>query len=313
PMSLCVRSLYETFPKIKAFGCCHEVFGTQKALQSVYEQETGEKIADWHEILVNVTGINHFTWFTQASCHGADLFPIYRRYMEKHFEEGIRVESDSHLHPNFLCAHRVKMDLFRRYGWIAAAGDRHLAEFMPGDEYLRDPETVRKWGFTLTPVSWRKEDLQERLSRSERLADGSEEMELKPTGEEGILLIKALCGLTRTISNVNVPNRALQIPDLPADAVVETNAVFSRDSIRPIYAGPLTEEIRALLMPHIENHERILRAAASCSRELLYEAFLSDPLVKGHHCAEAEIKQLADDMVANTRNYLPAKWSIKKV
>ena len=39
PMSLCVKTLYETFPGIKAFGCCHEVFGTQKMLQSVYENE----------------------------------------------------------------------------------------------------------------------------------------------------------------------------------------------------------------------------------------------------------------------------------
>ena len=33
PMSLCVKTLYHTFPEIKAFGCCHEVFGTQKVLK----------------------------------------------------------------------------------------------------------------------------------------------------------------------------------------------------------------------------------------------------------------------------------------
>ena len=33
PMSLCVKTLYYVFPQIKAFGCCHEVFGTQKMLQ----------------------------------------------------------------------------------------------------------------------------------------------------------------------------------------------------------------------------------------------------------------------------------------
>ena len=32
PMTLCVKVLYHTFPEIKAFGCCHEVFGTQKVL-----------------------------------------------------------------------------------------------------------------------------------------------------------------------------------------------------------------------------------------------------------------------------------------
>ena len=35
PMSLCVKALYDTFPKIKAFGCCHEVFSTQKFLANV--------------------------------------------------------------------------------------------------------------------------------------------------------------------------------------------------------------------------------------------------------------------------------------
>ena len=100
---------------------------------------------------------------------------------------------------------------------IAAAGDRHLAEFMPGDEYLKDPATVKNWKFGLTTVDWRKEDLKKRLEKSHRLACGDEEVELKPTGEEGILLIKSLCGLERTVSNVNIPNTAKQITNLPAD------------------------------------------------------------------------------------------------
>mgnify|MGYP003292118258 CR=1 FL=1 len=32
PMTLCVKTLYRVFPEIKAFGCCHEVFGTQDIL-----------------------------------------------------------------------------------------------------------------------------------------------------------------------------------------------------------------------------------------------------------------------------------------
>ena len=63
---------------------------------------------------------------------------------------------------------------------------------------------------------------------------GQEQVELKPSGEEGILLIKALCGLTRVVSNVNIPNYALQIPNLPKNAIVETNAVFEKNAVRPI-------------------------------------------------------------------------------
>lgn len=43
-MSLCVKTLYHVFPQIKAFGCCHEVFGTQKLLAQIAESELG--IAD---------------------------------------------------------------------------------------------------------------------------------------------------------------------------------------------------------------------------------------------------------------------------
>ncbi|MDO5121425.1 MAG: hypothetical protein Q4D46_05025, partial [Erysipelotrichaceae bacterium] len=207
--------------------------------------------------------------------------------------------------------------LFRRYGAIAAAGDRHLAEFMPGDEYLKDPETARSWLFSLTPVSWRKEDLKRRLARSERLLKGEEEIALVSTGEEGILLIKALLGLTRVVSNVNIPNYALQIPNLPQDAVVETNAVFSHNSVRPVAAGKLSDELKQLILPHVENHERIYRAAAAAMepghaeecRKLVAEAFMHDPLTMGHHPSEEDIQALVNDMIDHTSAYLPEGWN----
>ena len=43
PMSLCVKTLYYVFPEIKAFGCCHEVFGTQKVLNGILEETMGLK------------------------------------------------------------------------------------------------------------------------------------------------------------------------------------------------------------------------------------------------------------------------------
>ncbi len=307
PMSLCVKALYHTFPQIKAFGCCHEVFGTQKVLKGICEETLGMENMERSDIITNVLGINHFTWFDKASYRGMDLFPIYRQYIEEHFEEGYNEHDKNWANTSFDCAHKVKFDLFNRYGLIAAAGDRHLAEFMPGEEYLKNPETVKSWKFGLTTVDWRKGDLSFRLEKSKRLLEGEEAIELKPTGEEGVLLIKSLCGLGQVISNVNIPNTQLQIPNLPADAIVETNAVFSRDSIQPIIAGEIPENIKELIMPHINNHERTLKAALTCDKTLVYEAFLNDPLVKGRSSEEA-IKVLVDDMIDNTMQYLPKGW-----
>lgn len=301
PMSLCVKTLYEVFPQIKAFGCCHEVFGTQKVLAGIAEKELGIGKIERHDIHVNVLGINHFTWFDYASYKGIDLFPVYRHYIDNHFEEGFEENDNNWMNSTFNCAHRVKMDLFRRYGLIAAAGDRHLAEFMPGGEYLKNPETVKSWKFGLTTVAWRKEDLKKRLERSKRLVSGEEQIELKPTGEEGILLMKALCGLERVVSNVNIPNRGCQIANLPESAVVETNAVFERDAIRPVLAGSVPEPIRQLIMPHITNHERIMKVVMGGNKDvdLVVEAFLNDPLVKGR-ASEEDVRKLVKDMMKAT-------------
>ena len=219
--------------------------------------------------------------------------------------EGFEEKDNNWMNSTFACAHRVKFDLFQKYGWIAAAGDRHLAEFMP-PIYLKDPQTVASWKFGLTTVTWRKEDLKKRLEKSKRLVSGEEQVELNPSGEEGILLIKALCGLTRVISNVNIPNTAGQIPNLPKSAVVETNAVFSRDSIAPVYAGNLTEEIRQLMLPHVMNHEDVLKAALTCDYEIMLRAFRRDPLVT---CSSADADKLLRKMIVNTKKYLPDGWS----
>lgn len=308
PMSLCVKSLYDTFPAIKAFGCCHEVFGTQKVLAAIAEKELNLGKIDRSRILVNVLGINHFTWFDEASYENIDMFPVYKKYIEEHFAEGYADPDRPWEASTFNCKHRVKFDLFNRYGYIAAAGDRHLAEFMPGDTYLKDPETVASWNFGLTTVDFRIHQMEERLEKRKRLISGEEKMEIVPSGEEGVLLMKALVGLDRIVSNVNIPNTAGQIKNLPTTAVVETNAVFSRDSIKPLFAGGVSEELRELMTPHIENHERILEASKTCDKELVVKSFMEDPLVKAKCTDEREIRALVDDMIQNTKDYLPDGW-----
>lgn len=303
PMSLCVKTLYHVFPQIKAFGCCHEVFGTQKLLAGILEHECGIKGIERNEIEVNVLGINHFTWFSSASYKGIDIFPVYRKYIEEHFEEGF--DDGTHKEKvSFGCRHRVKFDLFNKYGWIAAAGDRHLAEFMP-PIYLKDPETVESWDFGLTTVEWRKGDLKRLLERSRKLVSGEEEIEINPSGEEGILLMKALCGLTRMISNVNIPNTYGQIANLPRTAIVETNAIFGRDSIAPVMAGELTEELLELMTPHVMNHEDVLKAAIEYDYDRLLRAIRRDPLVS---CSAKDADKMLKDMIRNTLKYLPKEW-----
>lgn len=307
PMSLCVKILYHVFPEIKAFGCCHEVFGTQKILRNILQDEYDLTDVDRQEIMVNVVGINHFTWFTEASCRGIDLFPVYKKYVDSHYDTGYTKGDNSWLNRSFSSGQRVKFDLFRKYGYIAAAGDRHLAEFMPGDQYLKSPDTAAQWMFALTTVASRKKELIQRLAKSEALVKGEEEVKLEPSGEEGVLLIKALCGLTRCISNVNIPNTAGQIPNLPRTTVVETNAVFSKDHIHPVMAGDVPDFVLPLILPHAENQESILKAAVECNFDLALGALMNDPNAKAW-IREEQGRELLTAMMRNTRKYLPKGW-----
>lgn len=305
PMSLCVRTMYEVFPGIKAFGCCHNVFEAQNVLAAALRDITGIKDVPRQEIKVNVLGINHFTWIDRASWRDIDLMEVYRRFTEKYADTGFVTKPEDVGDTDvFTCANLVGFDLFKRYGVIPASSDRHIAEFFP-PWYLKDPETVRKWKFHLTPVPMRIHEDIEMEARRKRILAGQEELVLSHSGEEGTLQMKALLGLGDLVTNMNIPN-AGQLSGLPLGCIVETNALMSKDSIKPIFAGQLPDDLQSLLVRHVSNQEMILRAGLDRDRELAFRAFINDPLVT---IDLADARVLFDEMLRNTAKYLQG-WDI---
>lgn len=297
PMTVLTRTLFSVFPEIKAFGCCHEVFGTQRLLASMLKHMKLAENVQKDEIIVNVLGINHFTWLDKATYKGIDLFPIYKEFAEKNFINGYstdRRKNDS----LFSSYNRVKFDLFMQYGLIAAAGDRHLAEFCPG-WYLKNPQTAEYWKFKLTPVSWRKSDLKEKINKTERLCLGLEKPIITSTGEEGVAMIKALCGGGDVVSNVNTQNQGLH-GGLPIGAVVETNSLISKDNISPVNAGSLPKDIEILVLRHLYNQESLVRSCLARDRKGVLKVFLNDPLV---HLSKNDALKLFNAMFENNLKY----------
>ena len=300
PMSMCVRTLYKVFPEIKAFGCCHEVFGTQKLLCKILKEKYGvDAVRD--DIRVNIVGVNHFTFLTEAKYKGMDLIPVYDAYIDEHGGK-LRASKEAKHWANgaYVTTERVKFTLFKRYGAIAAAGDRHLAEFCPGKWFLADKKTIKKYGFSLTTVAWRKLEQAQRIERQNKRFAG-ELFELRDSGEETVRQIKALLGLGDFVTNVNVPNVG-QVGNNPLDVVVETNAFFSGDSVRPVYAGEIPTALNALIMRVIEEQETVTDAALNGNYEQAFVAFMNNPNV----CLpEDKARELFDKMLFNTKKYLP--------
>jgi len=303
PMSVVIGTLYREFPEIKAYGCCHEVFGTQKLLACALKGMEGIQVTR-DDITVNVVGVNHFTWFTEGHYQGYDLLEVYTRFIEKFYETGYNTaggDLGNWMNNSFRNNAKVRMDLFKRFGYVGAAGDRHLAEFMDPEDYLADPEWVKRWNFGLTTVQWRKDDLKKRLERSARLYSGEETYEIHETGEEGAMQMRAVLGLRDMVTNVNLPNQG-QIPNLPLGTIVETNASFRNGEVKPVFAGSVPESIYPLISRAAKENEMIIDAGFSGDLEFAYRKFRQLNMLK--KLTEEQKRALYDEMIEGTKAYL---------
>ena len=115
-----------------------------------------------------------------------------------------------------------------------------------------------------------------------------------------MLQMRAILGLTTFTTNVNLPNVG-QIPNLPLGAVVETNAVFSSDSVRPVFAGPVPSGVYALVARNVDNQLLVAEAAKTRKLAPAFKAFVNDPLTRIN---TEDAKALFDEMIDNTKEYL---------
>lgn len=310
PMTISIATLYKEFPEIKAFGCCHEVFSTQLLLREIYQRYVdNETQIDRRDIRVNVQGINHFTWISEAKYKDIDLLPLYKKFADEYWEKGYHSEknrSKPEQDRYFTYNERVKLDLFRRFGVIAAAGDRHLAEFVP-TSYLNSKEQVEEMGFYITPVNFRKEDCKRKIDKTTLQIEGKESVKLEISDEEGVDQIRALLGHHVLITNVNLPNYG-QLPDLPLGAVVETNAVFSGDAVKPILAGKMDSNVKALVIEHLINQQNLIEAYFRQDKQSLFETFYNDPAVKRLNKETA--KDMFVELIDGTKQYLES-WVVE--
>jgi galacturan 1,4-alpha-galacturonidase len=279
PMSICTRTLTKVEPSLKVFGCCHEVFGTQHLLASLAQEALGlEETPKRDDIRVNVFGINHFTWIDRADFQGHDLLSIARRHMEK--PGTLRVYTQEEVENGgdwFQDHHQIKFELLKHFGILAAAGDRHLSEFVPG--FTHSPEELFRWGIIRTPVAWRIERWKTAPQIAQNYLDGKLIWEPQDSGEEALRQIRALLGLEDFITNVNTENTG-QVSNLPIHAVVETNAHFSRNQVTPLTAGTLPPGVLGLVSRHVANQEMIIEAALKRDQDMAFQAVFNDPTTR---------------------------------
>ncbi len=302
PMSVLTGAMYHVFPGIRLWGECHEVTKLRHQVAWIANQDQGAPRVTHRDVQVNVLGINHFTFVDAIGLNGRDMMPAYRAFAAQHGNSGWtqrdRDPDDEH-DVFFLDRSRVKFDMYRRFGLPAAAGDRHLAEFVPQAEYL---DTADDWDFALTPVSYRVRDRAAKRVAAAALAAGEGTPYADRSDEALVDQIKGLMGCGDFVSNVNLPNRG-QMDGLAAGTIVETNALFSSLGVTPLVAGRLPDALLDIVADHAARQTELLAAVVETRWDDLFDLFRSDPLVAPLHADPA--RRMFNEMVQATSHHLP--------
>ena len=290
PMTLCTAALYKAFPAIKALGCCHEVFHTQNFLAEKVNTWFGVPTPDRREIKIDLTGVNHFTFVTKATWHGHDLM---EKLVEDLKDPATFADGTETAHKRleeekwFDCDQKIALSFLRDFNALGAAGDRHLAEFVPW--FLTSDENLHTYGVIRTPYSWRMRTAKEK--REKQFVD--EDLKASLSDEEGVDIMRCLMGDKTMVTNINRPNEG-QISYLPLGRIVESNGVLAEDSIRPIVASDPPLAIQNLVRQVSDVQEMTLQAIWEKDDELLFTAFLSDPLM---NLSRDKARELFDKML----------------
>ncbi len=113
-------------------------------------------------------------------------------------------------------------------------------------------------------------------------------------------LIESLYTNKSDIQTLNIQSRGA-ISDLPADSVIEVNAIVTTDGPRPIPVGLLPSSVKGLIVQMKAFEELVIEAAISGEYLKAYQAIVMNPLVD----SEKKAKAILDEMLDAHKEYLP--------
>ena len=309
PVTFVTRALYDEYPDINAIGLCHEVLHTRSRLAEYAEEYLDMEDVSRDEITVNVKGINHFTWVDEARCRDVDLWPLIDELSESETANRRYDVEDLEDETPFVDNWQVTWELYRRFGILPAAGDRHLVEyatwFLQGGR-----ETLNRWGVKRTGSDYRAKHWSpaesDQTTDVEAWMAGDAEFTLEESDETFLDIVEALLGGETYVTNVNLPNTG-QISDLQSDAVVETNAVVRSGEVRPVTAGEFPRPVRSIVRGHVETQEMIIEASRDGDADAAFRAFLTDPQIRT--LSPDDARELFAELVVAEEEFLQ-EWDL---
>jgi alpha-galactosidase len=305
PMTTLTRAVLSA-TDVTAVGLCHEVVVMQHQLSILLD-------CDMRALDLDVCGVNHLPIVTRLSIDGVDGLELLAERLDDPQSFGAepvdpRVAAMLEFWPPdapltkqaLLDRHRVKFEMFRRFGALPAAGDRHIVEFFPNFLTAASGHGAR-WGIEPTTIEHRRRSQADYVADLARL-EALPTITAPPSGEMVAAIVDSrLRDRTRRLP-LNIANSG-QCPDLPDDVVVESMCEVDGSGVhagRPVYAPPvLGEYLRRVSAAQ----EMTVEAALCGDRDLVFQAMLADPLASS--IDYEDLRRLTAEMIDATKQWLP--------
>ncbi|MGO8870031.1 MAG: hypothetical protein ACLQPH_01270 [Acidimicrobiales bacterium] len=299
PMTCLTRAVCRE-TSVKVVGLCHEVGNWAIDLAIAL----GKPVESVRPV---VAGVNHLPVLAALEVDGDDGFPILADMVVE--AGGLaalapqpgRPEAEEFSRLDFVQRHALKLTLLEKWGALPAAGDRHIAEFLPW--VLTE---ASGWGadfnVELTPIGRRVEHQQGYIADVDAWLGGTKPLQTWQSGELPALVIDSLLTGTPRQLPVNIPNHG-QVPDVPDGAVVESICVVDGDGVRGRDVAPLPAPYAELVRRHVAVAELTVEAAVAGDRALADAAFFLDPLAGRGDFAQTE--DMVAELLDGTSAWLP--------
>jgi alpha-galactosidase len=251
PMAMLPWAVYAGTDFERVYGLCHSVRDTHAFLAGLVG-------VDESQISFQTAGFNHQAFVLRFEHEGTSLYPRLKEV----------IDADPELQ------RRVRVDLFRRFGYFPTESSEHSAEYVPW--FMRHPDQIERFRiFVGDYLSRSEENLRELDELSEQLAAGHR-LDLEPTGELASQFIYSMETGAEQEIYVNVRNDGL-IDNLPANACVEVPCQLGSAGPRPVPVGALPVQLAALNRTFLNVVELTVQAALTGGRDYVYQAALLDP------------------------------------
>jgi alpha-galactosidase len=279
PMAALCELVYQGTPTQRVVGLCHSVQATVRDLAELVD-------VPQEEITFLSAGINHQAFLLRFEHDGESLYP--------RLDERIAGEPE--------LQRRVRVALYRRFGYFQTESSEHAAEYVPW--LMRHDEERERYRVPVGEYIRRSE---ENLVEFERVRDvlaRGEAMPLERSSEYAATIINSIVTGTPSIIYGNVPNTGL-IPGLPEGTCVEVPCVVERNGLRPTQVLDYPPHLAALNRTYANVVELTVRAVLEGRPDYVRIAALLDPNASATLTLD-QVDALCDELTLAHGELIPA-------